>query len=386
MVLLFNVLITDEKPPIVQISYDRGNLKTCNKTDVLKYCLSSLSVAYPWKKVILNIQLDGDYSQHKEDIKSLIDVEFKKYDVILRWKRNETQKDWMRDYDLFNDNLIWYLGNHDHIFMDSSQNYLKKLIESTSKIPTSEYLSIFQTHWPECVRSAKLGYLHPNEILPRQPRKGYEIDDNFITIKDRNFDSFIVMDKKLYKNWFFEGDWGDNILPRTDYFGQSLEELRWKMGMPTTSLPIQLGVIPLKELCRHFDGYGHQHYTITNNQCPAIDIPPGFFENNIKIRYGYDDYREGWVNINPKNPNYYAYDKSGTDYKFTLDDIPLVWKNKISKIEINENINEEEMIQYKLKSILEMIYNHDNYNAHIDKEVESKILNEYLSPHPQYSL
>jgi hypothetical protein len=149
-------------------------------------------------------------------------------------------------------------------------------------------------------------------------------------------------------------------------------------------VPIHKTIVPFKEICRHFDGYQHIQPAITNNQCPAIDIPPGFFERDIKIRYGYDDYKEGWTNINPKNPNYYAYDKSGTDYKFTLEDLPLIWKHKISFIDSNPNINEEEMLQYRLKSILEMIYTSDYFK--IDNEVEEKILNEYLKTYPQYQI
>jgi len=146
----------------------------------------------------------------------------------------------------------------------------------------------------------------------------------------------------------------------------------------------QILIFPYKEIFRHFDGYYHQY--ITNNQCPALDIPPGFFENDIKIRYGYDNYIEGWININPKNPNYYAYDKSGTDYKFTLEDLPLVWKSRISVVDSNPDINEEEMIQYRLKSILEIIYTHPYYDPYIDKELENKILYKYLKQYPKYKI
>jgi hypothetical protein len=111
-----------------------------------------------------------------------------------------------------------------------------------------------------------------------------------------------------------------------------------------------------------------------------------YFENDIKIRYGYDDYKKGWVNINPKNPNYYAYDKSGTDYKFTLQDLPLAWKNKISVIDSNPNIDEDEMLQYRLKSILEMIYTNEYYDHYIDKELEIKILNKYLENYPEFTI
>ena len=99
-------------------------------------------------------------------------------------------------------------------------------------------------------------------------------------------------------------------------------------------------IIPYKEQLRHFDGYMHQR--ITNDTCPSLTIPDGFFENKIKVRYGYNDYKKGWVNINPQNQNYYASDKNGVDDKITLDDLPLFWKGKIIDIDINSNINEEE--------------------------------------------
>ena len=128
------------------------------------------------------------------------------------------------------------------------------------------------------------------------------------------------------------------------------------------------------------------HQKIPNTICPSLDIPRGFFESKIKIRYGYNDYKEGWVNINPKNPNYYASDKTGTDYKITLEDIPLFWKDRIIEIDENPNIDEEEMIQHKLQSILEMIYFDQRYNPYIEKEVEQKVLNTCLKTHKQYNL
>jgi hypothetical protein len=154
-------------------------------------------------------------------------------------------------------------------------------------------------------------------------------------------------------------------------------------------IPKQKVIIPYKEIARHFDGYFHQG--ITNNQVPSLDIPEGFFNNNIKIRYGYDDRKEGWVNINPKSEYYYAFDKSGTDYKFTLEELPLFWKHRISEIDINPNIDEEELIQYRLKNILEMIYTNahiypSKYHSYIDDAVKDKILNEYLRYYPQYQI
>ena len=62
--------------------------------------------------------------------------------------------------------------------------------------------------------------------------------------------------------------------------------------------------------------------------------------------------------------------------KFTLNDLPLVWKNKTSVIDSNPHIDETEMLEYRLKVIFDMVYTSPYYE--IDKEVEEKILNEYL--------
>jgi len=78
--------------------------------------------------------------------------------------------------------------------------------------------------------------------------------------------------------------------------------------------------------------------------CPPLFIPKGFFNNKIKIRYGYDNYKEGWVNINPTKEKYSFRDNlNGTDLKIGLENIPLFWKKRIKKIDKNKNINQEEI-------------------------------------------
>ena len=189
--------------------------------------------------------------------------------------------------------------------------------------------------------------------------------------------------KSLYYNWFFTGNWGNEIkLPRTDGIGGvDLLKMRNYLGI---ELPQQNIIIPYKEQLRHFDGYMHQR--IGNNTCSPLAIPDGFFEDKIKIRYGYNDYKDGWVNINPKISNYYASDKHGTDDKITLEDLPLFWKSKIVEVDSNPNINEEEMIQYKLQSILQMVYSDERYNPYIDDETQQKVLDTYLLTHKQYKI
>jgi hypothetical protein len=357
MILFVNTFITNDKPNF-KLSYQRGNLHTDDKLDILKYSLYSFSKAYKWSKVILYIELDEYYNPRENELKQYCEEIFG--EVIYRNKRNEYQNDWKKSFELLNDNLIWFYCNHDHIFFDSSTSYLEELID---KMKNEELCSLQFSHWSENIRTAKIGGVSP----PKDP-KTYQIHNNHISIISDNFDSIQIITKELYRRWWFEGEFNHIKLPRPDFFGIGLAEIK--------PVPYHKVIIPLKEICRHYDGYQHVQPIIDNNQCPSINIPSGFFENNIKIRYGYDDYKEGWTNINPKNNYYYAYNTTGTDYKFTLNDLPLIWKDKISVIDSNLNIDEEEMLQYRLKSIFNMVVTSPYFE--VDEEIINKIFDKYL--------
>ena len=381
MVLLFNVFLTVSKAN-QNVIYDRGNLPNNSKLDITKYSLASLAKAYPWSKAIINIELDSNcYSE--EDNKNVYDFitkEFKDIEFVYSSKRCELQKEWQALYNVINSDLIFYLGNHDHIFIDSDNSYLKDLVKIAKKYKNS---TIVTSHFPENIRWAKSGYIELNETTPKKLNNGYKINDNYLSYEGICIDSLNIITKSLYYDWFFTGNWGDEVkLPRTDGIGGiDLLKIRNYLGV---NLPPQKIIIPYKEQLRHFDGYMHQR--ITNDTCPSLTVPDGFFENKIKVRYGYNDYKKGWVNINPQNQNYYASDKNGVDDKITLDDLPLFWKEKIIDIDINSNINEEEMIQYKLQSRLQMVYSDERYNPYVDDEIQQKVLDTYLLTHKQYKL
>jgi hypothetical protein len=381
MVLLFNVYITPSKGNL-SIIYDRGNLKSSSKLDITKYTLSSLAVAYSWSKAIINVELDSNHYSEDDNktIHNFIAKEFKDIEFIYSSKRCKLQREWQALYNDINSDLIFYLGNHDHIFIDSDNSYLKDLVKIAKN---NENSTIITSHFPENIRWAKSGYIELHESTPRKLNSGYKINNNYLSYKGICIDSLNIITKSLYYNWFFTGNWGDEIkLPRTDGIGDvDLIKIRNHLGI---ALPQQNIIIPYKEQLRHFDGYMHQR--IGNNICPSLAIPDGFFEGKIKIRYGYDNYKDGWVNINPKTSNYYASSKHGTDDKITLEDLPLFWRSKIIDVDSNPNINEEEMIQYKLQSKLQMIYSDKRYNPYIDDEIQQKVLDTYLLTHKQYKI
>jgi hypothetical protein len=77
---------------------------------------------------------------------------------------------------------------------------------------------------------------------------------------------------------------------------------------------------------------------------PPLFIPIGFWDNQIRIAYGYPEYREGWVNINPSAKQFSFRDqKYGTDLKIGLQDIPLAWWHRMTEIDVNRNANLDEL-------------------------------------------
>ena len=381
MVLLFNVFLTPS-PANSNLNLERGNLPSYSKVDITKYSLASLAVAYKWKRVILNIELGEEYLQEAAELERYVTDLFKGVDIQYSNKRNITQQDWINTYSHINDETILYLGNHDHIFLDSSTNTLEEIVQvvENSKL---EYPTVAISHWPENIRWGKSGYIELTEAFPRQLNANYRVAPYGIEYTSVCIDSLLIINKALYREWFLEGEWREGtILPRTEGIGTyTLLNIKNSIG---SKLPLQNIITPYKELFRHFDGYMHQN--ISNNICPSLDIPLGFFESNIKIRYGYDDRKEGWVNINPKGENYYAYDKNGVDYMFTLEDIPLVWKGKITTTDINSDVVEEENIQHRLLKILNMIYSDERYNPYVDLEVQERVLQHYLAVYKNYQL
>lgn len=88
-------------------------------------------------------------------------------------------------------------------------------------------------------------------------------------------------------------------------------------------------ICPTQELCRHYDSYTHIIEFV-----PPLFIPTGFFENNIRVRYGYNDYKSGWINVNPCK----TIVGIDCDLWSLLNDLPHFWLNRVSVLDINKKM------------------------------------------------
>jgi hypothetical protein len=74
---------------------------------------------------------------------------------------------------------------------------------------------------------------------------------------------------------------------------------------------------------------------------PPLYVPQGFFANDMKVRIGYPDRKEGWTNLYSAAERLYSIDSAGAEARWTEEDIPLFWRTRISKIDVNPNQDTE---------------------------------------------
>ena len=125
--------------------------------------------------------------------------------MIYSNKRNTYQKDWIETYEHINDDLILYLGNHDHIFIDSDVKYINKII-CDAKASNRSNISIALSHWPEVIRSVKTGYIDFYKTAPNNFNDNYKIEDSYASFNSICIDSLLIISKNLYKEWFLVGE------------------------------------------------------------------------------------------------------------------------------------------------------------------------------------
>ena len=197
---------------------------------------------------------------------------------------------------------------------------MKKAEELKNKY---EFVSVVYSHFPEPLHMARHGT--PIHDIGFPSSKIFEENNDFIIAYfPRGFTtSMQIVKKNLFNYWVYGREIGSATIKR-------LEDI-YKFT-PFKERKSQIIIFPKGQLFAHFDGYSHNKgtgYLVPSSLVPPLFIPPGFFEKKIKIAYGYDKPRKGWVNINPLKKKYSFDDpKNGTDLKIPLEDIPLFWKKE----------------------------------------------------------
>ncbi|MBS1722813.1 MAG: hypothetical protein JSS66_07525 [Armatimonadetes bacterium] len=303
-----NVFISDVRlTPI-----NRGHLNQDPRHQVFKYMLASLASIDRIQGGVVRVEFDEPYRGRFEEVQAFgyqmfgDKVKFieKRATNALQWQQHlATDMAEVPD-----DESVVFFCNDDHIFLDSSLDMLYRCVDAMESDPET-YKAVVLSHWPEHLKVAKAPFCHD-----------LQEHDDFVTFRWASDDSYQIVTAALLRKWFNSKQTDHpGWLPRSDGAFWGVQEYKvW---------------LPKRELVRHFDGYGPQNMCI--GEAPPLEIPAGFFENNIKIDIGGQTRRPGWTLFNPDMPVHSTHDW-GADYKWVEEDIPYFWKNRISTIERHE--------------------------------------------------
>lgn len=320
MIVLFNVKITDVKMswPYAGTVYDRAPwFPISNRFDIFKYCIASRAVMAPLvDKFVFYIDL-AEFAPRQAELYEYMLTIFPADKLEVNWYRIDRTQTWrdMCTERLTDDNeLVWYEGNDDHIFIDSNLDMIKASI-ATLNADSDPNAVVYYSHWPEQMR---MSMVQNGQLTP---------DGNFIKFQWDTVDSLLLMKASRFKRYWFETDCGEDNMYRTDPLG-------WQYGYKIPGTVYS----PTRELIRHYDGYSHVG-KLLGTIAPPLYVPLGFFANDMKVRIGYPDRKEGWTNLYSAAERLYSIDPNGAEARWCIEDIPLFWKNHISELDVNLDQN-----------------------------------------------
>jgi hypothetical protein len=315
MIVFYNVKITDIKMtwPYAGTVYDRAAwFPVSNRFDIFKYCLASRAVMAPLvDKYIFYIDL-AEFGPRQQELQAYMETIFPVDKLEVHWHRIERTRTWREVTAQFtSDNqLIWYEGNDDHIFIDYDLDMINAAQDVIRADPDPNAV-MYYSHWPEQMRmSLKLN----GELTS---------DGNFIKYQFDTVDSLLLMKSGRFKRYWLETDCGEDNMYRSDSLG-------WQYGLKIPGTVYA----PTRELIRHYDGYSHVG-KLLGTIAPPLYIPAGFFEKNMQVCVGYPNRKDGWQNLYSAAERLYSIDPHGAEARWTEDDIPLFWYPHISELDIN---------------------------------------------------
>lgn len=344
MILFVNVKITN-----IRIHKLMGwNYRKCDwmpeddRLNIFKYTLASYNELNSlFSKIYIFASLEDDFKDRKDEFFLFCKELYKDTPekVFIGGKRIDTIDDWKFIYpQIFKDEdeVVFFVGNDDHIFLDNNLETIQAAEKLLKNDPNPMAFFVY-SHFPESSRFM---------MLDNAVRSDYP---NIMKAKHLGKDfSFQMLKVSKLKTTIHDIEYPPNA--RAFRFDEVNHII---VNSPIGHKYNANGYFPIKEQVRHYDGYGHVGYF--NNICPPLKIPVGFLENNIKIKYGYRQRFEGFLNVNPKSPFLYAHDKKGTDYRFyigpdnDLSDVPMAIRSRISEIDYAPDINFEELKNYRNK-------------------------------------
>lgn len=288
------------------------------KYDITRYALASYEEV-AWASETIRIVCEN---KDHETIYDEVREKFPKANI--QNTRSDTAKkyyDALCQLNLEDDAWIFFCPNNDHPWINNLEHMHQVLKDADDAVMrlNPQIITVGYSHFTES----------QNLFLPSQHEWG-AYGDVYPKLLYETEHSYVVELNKLLIDSLHIARLGDLKW----IFGASKKEGRIIRQEDTefylTNAKKQVLIIPKYEFCRHYDGYMH-----IANKVPPLFIPQGFFESNIRIRYGYDQPKEGYVNINPLATQFSYQSPLGADLKILIDDIPKFWNAHIKELDIN---------------------------------------------------
>lgn len=223
--------------------------------------------------------------------------------------------------DLKDNPWVFFSPNNDHPLIGSVENLgeVIKDADEAAKRTGADVVSIPYSHFSECMNFFKKSHHEWGAYGGVFPKLLYETDYSYVI----SLNKLLIDSLHIYRyedlKWIFgeSKNTGRVIRPEdTEFY--------------LTNKKSHVMVVPKFELCSHYDGYMH-----IADKVPPLFIPDGFFDSNIRIRYGYEGTKLGYVSINPLATSFSYQSPRGSDLKILLEDIPTFWHDRIIEIDIN---------------------------------------------------
>jgi hypothetical protein len=259
MILLLSTFVTNKR-----------EINRYSRIDIFKYMLKSYK-KLPFTEVYLFILLDNEFLLpgqyfHDNDLTEYLYNNFshlEKDKVHIVLDRYTSQDKWIPFFNKLmekhgpNEN-VWLLQSDDHPFIDYNTNLLLEGLELL-KNDKNKYRSLMFSHWPESMKS------------PGKTQNPTRVN-NYIKVNITSVDAMQIFNLEFLYDLFVNYTWKkEHRLIDTLACGDLLN------GIPDilNNKLSQVIYIPLKEQCRHFDGYNH--VGMDKIACPPLELPNNKF-------------------------------------------------------------------------------------------------------------
>lgn len=248
------------------ITHDRPNNRY-NRFDIFKFTLNSYR-NINFTSVYIFVKLDTEFLNRKDELYTFIHNTFTNSEVFIDDTRYETQNEWtifmnsIKDKYYINDELVWFLQNDDHVFIDTNTEILDQGLKLLQDDP-SQYKTLYFSHWPEIIKLS--GKNNTQTVC-----------DNYIKFTETLLDSIQVFNFK-YLYYIL-------CMNNLNYSFRRIDNIHLNLSINPyrSSRPLDQTIyVPLKELCRHFDGYDHVGIPLHVPPCECLHLP----EDGTTIQY-----------------------------------------------------------------------------------------------------